>query len=156
MWSLAACKKLARAKSPYHGGLCKEDTSRPDTPVMQGTGSAATLTELYTLLRVTTSRVNPESATRCGPSAAAVGGVGPGAGQQRHVVVRRGVGNAEVQRHGTQEGGLGQLDAARTQGLVGEQADGFVAVVPGTPASAEVTKLVNEVNARRKARYGQK
>ena len=43
------------------------------------------------------------------------------------------------------------LNAARTQGLVGEQADGFVAAVPGKPASAEVTKLVNEVNARRKA-----
>jgi uncharacterized protein YdbL (DUF1318 family) len=46
------------------------------------------------------------------------------------------------------------LESARNQGLVGEQADGYVAAVPGK-ASAEVTKLVNDVNARRKAHYAE-
>jgi uncharacterized protein YdbL (DUF1318 family) len=46
------------------------------------------------------------------------------------------------------------LNSARDQGLVGEMADGFVAAVPGKE-SAEVTKLVNEVNTRRKAHYAE-
>lgn len=44
------------------------------------------------------------------------------------------------------------LDSARSQGLVGEQADGYVgAVHPG--ASAEVQQLVTAVNANRRAAY---
>jgi uncharacterized protein YdbL (DUF1318 family) len=44
------------------------------------------------------------------------------------------------------------LDSARAQGLVGEQTDGYVgAVQPG--ASAEVDRLVAEVNAKRRAAY---
>ena len=46
------------------------------------------------------------------------------------------------------------LDEARSQGVVGEQADGFVAVVPGK-ASPEASKLVAEVNAKRKAHYAE-
>lgn len=46
------------------------------------------------------------------------------------------------------------LDEARNQGLVGEQADGYVAVVPGK-SSPEASQLVSEVNAKRKARYAE-
>ena len=42
------------------------------------------------------------------------------------------------------------LHSARSQGLVGEKADGYVAAI--TP-SAEVNELVNEVNAKRRAEY---
>jgi len=44
------------------------------------------------------------------------------------------------------------LDAAKTQGLVGERVDGYVAAVSTTP-SDEVKALVAEVNTKRKAAY---
>ena len=47
------------------------------------------------------------------------------------------------------------LESARNQGLIGEQADGYVAVPPGVTATAEMTKLVTEVNARRRERYAE-
>jgi uncharacterized protein YdbL (DUF1318 family) len=42
------------------------------------------------------------------------------------------------------------LQQARSQGIIGEQADGFVKVLK---ASAEAEKLANEVNAARKQEY---
>ncbi len=42
------------------------------------------------------------------------------------------------------------LDSARKQGLVGEQPDGYVGAVQNT---AEVSALVKEVNAKRRAAY---
>lgn len=42
------------------------------------------------------------------------------------------------------------LQAARSEGLVGEKPDGYVAALKSTP---DVTALVTEVNARRKAEY---
>jgi uncharacterized protein len=44
------------------------------------------------------------------------------------------------------------LDSARSQGLVGERTDGYVAAVSSSP-SAEVRQLVDEVNAKRRAAY---
>jgi hypothetical protein len=44
------------------------------------------------------------------------------------------------------------LDAARQQGLVGEQSDGYVGAVSASP-SADVKALVAEVNAKRRAAY---
>ena len=44
------------------------------------------------------------------------------------------------------------LDDAKEAGLVGEQADGYVAVVGN--ASAETKALVADVNAKRRAAYG--
>ena len=44
------------------------------------------------------------------------------------------------------------LDAARAQGLVGEQSDGFVGAVSASP-SADVQALVSQVNAKRRAAY---
>ena len=46
------------------------------------------------------------------------------------------------------------LDEARSKGLVGERADGYVAAVQGNP-TAEVTKLVSDVNAKRRAHYAE-
>ena len=46
------------------------------------------------------------------------------------------------------------LDAARQQGLVGEQSDGYVGAVSASP-SAEVEALVTEVNAKRRAAYAE-
>ena len=45
-----------------------------------------------------------------------------------------------------------ELDAAKAQGLVGEQADGYLGIVTSSP-SAEVTVLVNDVNTKRRAQY---
>lgn len=45
-----------------------------------------------------------------------------------------------------------ELDAAKAQGLVGERADGYLGVVVDPP-SAEVSALVENVNAKRRARY---
>ena len=42
------------------------------------------------------------------------------------------------------------LQTARQQGVLGEKADGYVAVLKATP---EATKLADEVNAARKAEY---
>jgi uncharacterized protein YdbL (DUF1318 family) len=44
------------------------------------------------------------------------------------------------------------LDGARAQGLLGEQADGYVGVVPAKP-SPEIVALAEQVNARRRAHY---
>lgn len=44
------------------------------------------------------------------------------------------------------------LDEARTRGLLGERADGYVAAVADVP-SAEVTQLAAEINAKRRAHY---
>jgi uncharacterized protein YdbL (DUF1318 family) len=42
------------------------------------------------------------------------------------------------------------LDAAKAQGLVGEQTDGYVGAVKSSP---DVAKLVADVNAKRRAAY---
>jgi uncharacterized protein YdbL (DUF1318 family) len=44
-----------------------------------------------------------------------------------------------------------EVDSAKAAGHVGERADGYLGVAPGAPASA--SGLVNEVNAKRKAKY---
>jgi uncharacterized protein YdbL (DUF1318 family) len=44
------------------------------------------------------------------------------------------------------------LDAAKQQGLVGEQTDGYVAAVEASPGG-DVEKLVADVNQRRRASY---
>ncbi|TMP38684.1 YdbL family protein [Pseudoalteromonas rubra] len=44
------------------------------------------------------------------------------------------------------------LDDAKSQGLVGETAAGYLGVIKG---SSEVQKLVDEVNSKRKAKYQQ-
>ncbi len=44
------------------------------------------------------------------------------------------------------------LDSARSQGLVGEQSDGYLGAVTPSP-SAEVRQLVAQVNAKRRAAY---
>ena len=45
------------------------------------------------------------------------------------------------------------LDSAKSQGLVGEANNGYLAAVE-TPVSAEVRALVQEVNAKRRAEFG--
>jgi uncharacterized protein YdbL (DUF1318 family) len=45
------------------------------------------------------------------------------------------------------------LDDAKRAGHVGEQADGYLGVVPGAPADARV--LVDRINAERATRYGE-
>lgn len=44
------------------------------------------------------------------------------------------------------------IDAAKSQGLVGEARTGYLAAV-ATPASAEVEALISSVNAKRKAQF---
>jgi uncharacterized protein YdbL (DUF1318 family) len=44
------------------------------------------------------------------------------------------------------------LDAAKSQGLVGEKADGYLGIVGANP-SAEVKALANSVNTQRRAKY---
>jgi uncharacterized protein YdbL (DUF1318 family) len=46
-----------------------------------------------------------------------------------------------------------ELDAAKAAGHVGEQADGFLGVVPGAPSSAQ--GLVVRINEERALRYGE-
>jgi len=46
------------------------------------------------------------------------------------------------------------LDAAKQQGLVGEQANGYLGSVTSAP-SAEVAALIKDVNAKRRAKYQQ-
>ncbi|MEL0027101.1 MAG: YdbL family protein [Perlucidibaca sp.] len=43
-----------------------------------------------------------------------------------------------------------ELDAAKTQGLVGEQPDGYLGVVQSTP---DAVALAADINAKRKAAY---
>lgn len=45
------------------------------------------------------------------------------------------------------------LGAARAAGIVGEQADGYLGVVPGASASADVRARVDQINIRRRAVY---
>ncbi len=45
------------------------------------------------------------------------------------------------------------LASARASGIVGEQADGFVGVVAGATASADVRARVEQLNIRRRAAY---
>lgn len=45
------------------------------------------------------------------------------------------------------------LDAAKEEGLVGEQANGYLAVVDPSRADAEVERLVERVNDERRKRY---
>ena len=44
------------------------------------------------------------------------------------------------------------LDQAKSQGLVGEQPNGYLGIVPAS-VSAEVKALVADINAKRRARY---
>ena len=46
------------------------------------------------------------------------------------------------------------LDEARAQGVLGERSDGYVAAVKDHPP-AEVAKLADEVNAKRRAYYAE-
>ncbi len=46
------------------------------------------------------------------------------------------------------------LTSAKRDGLVGERADGYLGIVVASP-SAEVKALVDDVNAKRRARYEQ-
>jgi len=46
------------------------------------------------------------------------------------------------------------LDAAKSQGLVGEKADGFVGIVVANP-TAPVAALVKNINAKRAAGYAE-
>ncbi len=46
-----------------------------------------------------------------------------------------------------------ELDAAKSAGHVGEQADGFLGVAPGAPSSAQ--GLVTRINEERAVRYGE-
>src|SRR5262245_2642474 len=46
-----------------------------------------------------------------------------------------------------------ELDAAKAAGQVGERADGYLGVVGSAPPG--VGNLVNDVNAKRKAKYGE-
>jgi len=46
------------------------------------------------------------------------------------------------------------LDEARDQGLLGEQADGYVGIVVATP-SLELVKVAEQVNARRRTSYAE-
>jgi hypothetical protein len=46
-----------------------------------------------------------------------------------------------------------ELDSAKAAGQVGERADGYLGVVGNAPPG--VSGLVNEVNAKRKAKYGE-
>lgn len=48
------------------------------------------------------------------------------------------------------------LNQARAQGLVGEQADGYLGVAPGAQVSADVQARVDQNNIRRRALYTQR
>lgn len=48
------------------------------------------------------------------------------------------------------------LDAAKSAGVIGEQADGYLGVVPGASASADVRARVDQINIRRRAVYTQR
>lgn len=44
------------------------------------------------------------------------------------------------------------LDEAKSQGLIGEQPNGYLGVVPGA-ANSQAAALVNQINAKRRAAY---
>lgn len=48
----------------------------------------------------------------------------------------------------------GPLDDAKAQGLVGERVDGYLGIVPGSVPPA-VQDLVEDINAKRRQKYGQ-
>lgn len=48
------------------------------------------------------------------------------------------------------------LNQARAAGLIGEQADGYLGVVPGAEVSADVRARVDQNNMRRRALYTQR
>ena len=48
------------------------------------------------------------------------------------------------------------LNQARAQGLVGEQADGYLGIAPGAQVSADVRGRVDQNNIRRRALYTQR
>jgi len=48
------------------------------------------------------------------------------------------------------------LNEARAQGLVGEQADGYLGIAPGAQVSADVRGRVDQNNIRRRALYTQR
>lgn len=45
------------------------------------------------------------------------------------------------------------VEAARSAGTVGEQTDGYLGIVPGGGASADVRARVDQINIRRRAAY---
>ncbi len=48
------------------------------------------------------------------------------------------------------------VEAARAAGQVGEQADGYLGLPPGSAASADVRARVEQINIRRRAAYTQR
>lgn len=48
------------------------------------------------------------------------------------------------------------LNQARAEGLIGEQADGYLGVTPGSNVSADVRARVDQNNIRRRALYTQR
>ncbi|MBL8549559.1 MAG: YdbL family protein [Hyphomonadaceae bacterium] len=48
------------------------------------------------------------------------------------------------------------IEQARAQGIVGEQADGYVGVVAGAEASADIRARVDQLNIRRRGVYTQR
>lgn len=48
------------------------------------------------------------------------------------------------------------LNQARAEGLVGEQADGYLGITPGSSVSADVRARVDQNNIRRRALYTQR
>lgn len=47
-----------------------------------------------------------------------------------------------------------ELEAAKDQGIVGERIDGYLGIVDGS-ADASVVRLVQDINNRRRAAYGE-
>lgn len=54
------------------------------------------------------------------------------------------------------QAGDGALTQARTAGLIGEQADGYLGFVPGAQISADLRGRVEQNNIRRRALYTQR
>lgn len=48
------------------------------------------------------------------------------------------------------------INQARAEGLVGEQADGYLGMTPGSSVSADVRARVDQTNIRRRALYTQR
>lgn len=45
------------------------------------------------------------------------------------------------------------VDQAKAEGVIGEQADGYIGVVDGKTASDEVQRFISEINAKRRQVY---
>src|SRR5215203_3984662 len=95
----ARLSKKPASAIPYHGGLCKVETSRPAS---QAAGLRGDADKVYTLLRLIAYGLSRAFAD-LRASAAAVGRVRPRAGEQRHVVVLPHRGEAEVERYLVEE-----------------------------------------------------